>query len=169
MELEVRIFVVQFGQDDPRKCSSEKLCRMGLATRLYSIGKIPNKSLVLNPYSRTFSPEDKVYLANGLVIIDCSWKSTDKVFGQRMKGVGRKLPTLLAANPINYGKKFMLSSLEAVSAALYISGYVEHAKKLLTILKWGQTFLTLNSNLLEDYRLAETPEQIRQIELDYFP
>ena len=167
--MEVRIFVVQFGQDDPRKCSSEKLLRMGLATRLYSVGKIPDESLVLNPYSRTFSPEDKTYLRNGLVIIDCSWKTTEPIFRQRLKGVSRKLPTLLAANPINYGKRSMLSSLEAVSAMLYISGYVEHSKRLLNIFKWGQTFLTLNCNLLEDYRQSETSEQIQQIEKDYFP
>ena len=47
----------------------------------------------------------------------------------------RALPFLVASNPVNYGKPFKLTSLEAFSAALFILGEVEYAKELLNIYK----------------------------------
>ena len=35
--------------------------------------------------------------------------------------------------------------------------------------KWGHTFLELNGNLLEDYSNAETQDQMKQEEREYFP
>lgn len=165
-DIQVRVFVLQLGQDDPAKCTSTKLCRMRLATQIPYAGRIPREAVVLNPYAEVFSRQDS--LNRGLVAIDCSWKNAEEVFRRKFRGVNRRLPTLLASNPVNYGSPSMLSSLEAVAATLYIAGYVEHARKLLSIYKWGPTFLTLNHNPLEEYRLAETPERVKEIEQEYF-
>ncbi|MCL4437238.1 MAG: DUF367 family protein [Thaumarchaeota archaeon] len=166
---EIRVFALEMGQDDPKKCSSAKLCRFGLATPIHQFQRIPRNAVVLNPaVSEVFSPKDKEALKGGLVAIDCSWKRAEEVFKHRFRGVNRRLPLLLASNPINYGKLGMLSSAEAIAATLYIAGYVEQAQRVLSIFKWGNTFLTLNHDPLEDYRAAETPEHVLKTEQEYF-
>jgi pre-rRNA-processing protein TSR3 len=78
------------------------------------------------------------------------------------------LPTLLAANPVNYAKPHRLSSLEALAGALAVMGFWGSASRLLRLYKWGQTFLTLNSNLLESYLSARTSAGMIGIEADFF-
>ncbi len=168
-EFEIRVLSLQMGQDDPKKCSATKLCRFGLATPIHQFQRIPRNAIVLNPaVSEVFSPEDRDTLKAGLVAIDCSWKRAEEVFKHRFRGVNRRLPLLLASNPINYGKLGVLSSAEAVAATLYIADYIEHAQRILSIFKWGSTFLTLNHDPLEDYRVAETPEAVLKTEREYF-
>ena len=76
---------------------------------------------------------------------------------------------LLAANPTNYGLLYTLSSVEALSATLVILGLRPEAEKLLSKFKWGQTFLDLNVNALEDYSKAENAEAVAVLEMEYFP
>jgi pre-rRNA-processing protein TSR3 len=78
------------------------------------------------------------------------------------------LPTLLAANPTNYAKPHKLSSVEALAASLYIVGFKNEATKLLSLFKWGETFLTLNAQPLEAYSLATNPEAMQLAESQYF-
>jgi pre-rRNA-processing protein TSR3 len=156
-------------QDDPKKCSSAKLCRLGLATQLHHNRQIPKEAIVLNPVANeVFSARDRDALGRGIVAIDCSWKKSSDIFIRRFRGVNRKLPLLMAANPINYGRIGILSSVEALSATLHIAGHLEHARRLLSIFKWGHTFLTLNHDPLEEYRLAEDPNALQIIETEYF-
>lgn len=156
------------GQDDPKKCTSAKLSKLGLATSLLQTRKIPRKAIVLNPTGDIFLPKDRDNLRNGIVVIDCSWKKAEKVFNRQFKGFNRRLPILLAGNPINFSKPNKLSSAEAIAAILYIAGHVEHAQKIMSIVKWGPTFLTLNHDPLEEYRLAKTSKRIKEIEQEYF-
>ncbi len=132
---------------------------------------IPREAIVLNPTAVTLLiPSDReMAYDHGLVVIDCSWNLAYGVFQQRFKGEQRKLPILLAGNPTNYSKQSSLSSLEAVAGALYIIGFKEHAKKLLSLYKWGDTFLTLNKDLLEDYSNAKDIAEIENVENQYFP
>ncbi len=164
-----RVFALQMGQDDPKKCSSAKLCRLKLAIPIHSFRRIPRGAVVLNPaVSEVFSRQDRDSLKVGVVVIDCSWKHAEEVFRHRFQGINRRLPLFLASNPINYGKLGMLSSAEAIAAALYIAGHKEHAQRILSVFKWGGTFLTLNHDPLEDYEAAETPEDVLRIEKEYF-
>jgi pre-rRNA-processing protein TSR3 len=133
-------------------------------------GMISNNSLVLNPSAaEILTKHDSKHINNGLVVIDCSWKRAEEVFVRRFKGINRKLPLLLAANPTNYGHLYTLSSVEALSAALVILGFQEEARKLLSQFKWGKTFLDLNAEPLQDYSQAEDSESISKIEKEYFP
>jgi pre-rRNA-processing protein TSR3 len=67
---------------------------------------------------------------------------------------------LFAGNPTNYSKATKLSTVEALAGALYIAGFKDEAKKLLSIFVWGHTFLELNANLLENYSLAKDSADI---------
>ena len=100
--------------------------------------------------------------------IDCSWEKAQTELRRRIPGFARRLPTLLAANPTNYAKKHKLSSVEALAAAVYIMGRKEIADKLLSLFKWGNTFLTLNKELLEAYSSASSEEELSKIEGDFF-
>jgi pre-rRNA-processing protein TSR3 len=167
--LKPKLYAYQMKQDDQRKCTAAKLCRFGLAQPISHGSRIPKRGITLNPKAlNIFSPNDKPYLSYGLVAIDCSWKRIDEVFSKRFRGLNRRLPLLIAANPINYGKISILSSVEALAAALYIANYIEESRKLMSIFKWGPNFLVLNKNPLEDYRLAKSPEDMIRIEREYF-
>ena len=162
-----RVFVLLLKQDDPHKCTAAKLAKFGLARALFRVRQIPRESLILNPIA------DRILLANdrtlrSLVAIDCSWEKAQSEFRRGLPGLARRLPTLLAANPTNYAKRHKLSSAEALAAASYIMGHVEIAKKLLSLFKWGDTFLTLNRELLEAYSTAASEDEVSEIESEYF-
>lgn len=57
--------------------------------------------------------------------------------------------------------------MEALAAALYITGYKEEAEKLLRQMKWGVTFLTLNDEPLTLYSSAKDSDDVKVIEADY--
>jgi pre-rRNA-processing protein TSR3 len=121
---------------------------------------------VLNPFSEiAFSPADKERIERfGLVGLDCSWEHAEKVLLKHVRGTSRCLPILIAGNPVNFGKATKLSTVEALAAALYISGFEEQASELLSIYKWGHTFLDLNRERLEAYRNARDSAEIVELQ-----
>ena len=104
----------------------------------------------------------------GVVAIDCSWNKANIVFDRRFRGIYRRLPLLLAANPTNYGKIGLLSSVEALASALYIAGFEKQALKTLSIFKWGRSFSTLNESPLLEYRSAVDNKEAFKIEREFF-
>ena len=62
---------------------------------------------------------------------------------KKTKLVGRMLPLLLAANPVNWGKPSKLSTAEAIAATLYLIGQKEEAKELFLPLVGESNFLSL--------------------------
>ncbi len=74
------------------------------------------------------------------------------------------MPLLFAGNPVNFGKPTKLSTVEALAAALYIAGFKEEATKLLSIFKWGHTFLEINSERLEDYAKAQNSTEVVEMQ-----
>ena len=96
----------------------------------------------------------------GLVALDCSWEHAEKVLLKHVKGTSRCLPILIAGNPVNFGKATKLTTVEALAAALYISGLKNEAANLLSIFVWGHTFLELNNSTLECYAAAHDSAEI---------
>src|SRR5919202_2536327 len=161
--------VLMLHQDDPSKCTAAKLAKFRLATPVRFISR---NTIVLNPFSGAPVLRSDVTVARSVCAIDCSWERANEVLRHRRlvtRGVGRRLPAMLASNPTNYAKLGKLSSAEALAGALHIFGEKELAAKIMDKFKWGHTFLELNVNLLDDYADAETKEQIAEIEKEYFP
>ena len=133
----IPLFTYDLKQDDPKKCTSKKLVRFGLVKPMSRLYYIPRKSIILNPFAeRILLSHDKTLAElGGLTVIDCSWRNAETVFSKRNKRISRRLPQLLAANPVNYGRRSKLSSLEAFTAALYIIGYIDQAMNLVSIYK----------------------------------
>ena len=77
------------------------------------------------------------------------------------------LPFLIATNPVNYGKPCILSTVEAVSATLYITRFKDEAKDILDGFKWGHTFLELNHDLLEAYSEADTSKDVVRVQNEF--
>ncbi len=156
----MKLQVLMFFQDDPKKCTAAKMVKFGLAKNIKKIGK---KGLVLDPFSeKTLLPKD-VSSINSIVGIDCSWNLVDRTFSKKFNGIKRKLPPLLAGNPVNYSKLNKLTTAEALSASLFILGFKEQSLELLNKFKWGHTFYELNQNLLDEYSKLENENQIEAI------
>lgn len=161
----VQVYVVHYRDDDPSKCTAVKMVKLGLAKEI-SPREIPRNSIVLNPLSKVvLGPEDREFAERGgIVVIDVSWKEGIERLKRIRRGIHRILPLLVAANPTNYGVPSMLSSLEATIAALYILGFVEEAHRYASIYKWGPTFIELNKDRLERYRMARSRDEILKIQ-----
>ena len=117
--------------------------------------------------SKTLLPIDRKII-NSITAIDCSWNLADQTFTQKFSGVRRKLPPLLAGNPVNYSKLGKLTTVESVSAAAYILGFMELSLQLLDKFKWGHTFHELNHELLEEYVKVKSEDDLFQILKELF-
>lgn len=154
--------IVMMGQDDPKKCTAAKLIKFKMAT---SVRRIPNGSILLHPYADTvLLPRDA---KRNICAIDCSWRVAPQEFTHTVSHNGRHLPPLLAGNPTNYAKIGKLSTVEAISAALYITGFADRAISLLDKFRWGHTFLELNDGPLQEYSCAHTKDQMYHIAESY--
>lgn len=164
----VNIYVITYYHDDPSKCTALKMVRLGYAVKVNNIRELPRQCLVLNPLSDIIlTPADKEVIEKyGIAVIDVSWNSSLHVLRKLMNNRynHRVLPLLFAGNPVNYGRATKLSSLEAVVAALYITGYKDLALRLLTIFKWGRTFYELNKELLDSYSKCSSRDEVLKIQ-----
>lgn len=151
----IRLYAYDARQCDPKRCTARKMRRFGLVTFVPRPTSIPRGAIVLTPEAHyVLSPADAARAeAAGIAVLDVSWKRG--VFPRTPQATPRALPYLLAANPVNYGKPFTLSSAEAFAAALAILGHEGHAREVLAKFAWGEQFLTLNREPLEAYRDAK--------------
>jgi pre-rRNA-processing protein TSR3 len=159
----MKLIVYHANEDDPKKCSAKKLAKFGFVKLETNINKIPKNTILLNPFAeKSLSKEDlEIAEKHGILAIDCSWKNAENSFNYLdERNHSRALPFVIAANPVNYGKPFKLTTLEAFASALYILGEIEKAKEILNLYKWGPHFLELNKEPLEDYRIAKDSEEV---------
>ena len=170
MKRKIQLIVYHANEDDPKKCSAKKLHKFGFVKLEKNIRKVPKHAILLNPFAKkSLSKEDiKIAKKNGILAIDCSWKNAENSFEYLdQENISRALPFLVAANPVNYGKPFKLTTLEAFASALHILGEKEHAKDILNIYKWAPHFLELNKQPLEEYRRAKNSKEVIQIMSEY--
>ena len=164
-----RLTIYHTYQDDPKKCTARKLARFNLATLQKNIRALPKDAVLLNPFaSKALSPEDVT--STDIIAVDCSWEKAEQVFGiLSQKRKARALPYLLAANPVNYGKPFQLTTAEALAASLYILGATDQATEILNIFTWGLHFFVLNKQPLTEYQNAKSSTEIIEIMKHYCP
>jgi len=157
------LYVYDLGEDDAKKCTAKKLAKFGLVKIVKNIRMLPKKGILLSPLSDKALSREDAKLKN-IVAIDCSWKNADNFFHNFKHNMReRALPYLIAANPINYGKPFKLSTAEAIAAALYILGEENKARELMSKFKWGEHFLELNKMPLEDYKRAKNSTEVVKV------
>ncbi|WP_267640973.1 DUF367 family protein [Haloarchaeobius amylolyticus] len=152
------------GDDDPKKCTARKLARFDLA-ELHRSNRATPYGVVLNPHAeQALSPADAD--ATNLVALDCSWETAEAAMFE-MAGEHRALPFLVAANPVNYGRPFKLTTVEALAAALCILGERDHAEEILAKFTWGETFLTMNEEPLRRYSECADSSEVVAVQDDY--
>jgi len=163
-----KLFCLYYNQCDKKKCTAYKLKDLEILKFVYKIRGTLNNAIILHPFSNiVIKAEDAERIKeNGLVVLDCSWKNIFKLDNIKSKN-SRKLPSLIAANPVNYGKPTKLSTVEALAGALYIAGFSEHASDLLSKFKWGLQFINLNQQLLKRYAQAKDSTEVVNVQKEF--
>ncbi len=151
---------------DPRKCTIKRLERYGFVRVVPSFRQVPKRTLLLDPTAGVaISPADRKWVRS-ITALDCSWEVLEReelsTFGGR-----RALPFLVAANPVNFGKPFVLSSVEALAAALIILGEQEQAELILSKVPFGIRFLEVNAEPLAEYAAAGDSAGVLAVQAEY--
>ena len=141
-----KLYAIHYNECEPKKCTALKLYKFNLLNIIKKVKGNLRKAIILNPFARkTISINDReLVLKYGLIVIDCSWKKLLKL-NDLERGNFRKLPSLIAANPVNYGKWEKLSSVEALAAALFITNFKDYGNLILSKFNWGIQFKQLNN------------------------
>jgi pre-rRNA-processing protein TSR3 len=163
----VDVHVRYEGDDDPEKCTARKLARFDLVG-LHRSDRATPSGVVLNPHAeRALSPADGTGTdSETLVALDCSWESAGEARFS-LPGDNRALPYLVAANPVNFGRPFRLTTVEALAAGLVILGDRPHAERLLAKFTWGETFLELNDEPLRRYADCADSTEVVAVQGEY--
>jgi len=160
--MQVQVFMLH--QDDPSKCTAAKLVKFGIAK---PVRKTTQRTMVLDPFAEKIVLRGDRQYIDSITAIDCSWELAQKTFLNKFGGLPKRLPSLLAGNPVNYSKIGKLSTAEAIAGALYIMNFQDLADSILNKFKWGHTFLELNYDLLTEYSHAQTTEKMTEISKEY--
>lgn len=166
----VPVVIYYTKQDDPRKNTALRLRKHGKAAIVESAEAIPRHAVLLNPFAKkALSAEDLPTMRrNGLAALDCSWTHAEGLFPQLQGRVrSRALPFLVAGNPTNYGKPFVLSTAEALAAALHIAGEPRQARDLLAPLPFADSFWNVNREPLADYAACKTSKEVVEAQMAY--
>ncbi|MHC1631831.1 MAG: DUF367 family protein [Methanotrichaceae archaeon] len=162
----MKLLIYQANQCNPKRCTGKKMVRFKLARSTKRWTDLRGY-LVLNPFSeKALSPEDRKKTGRGIAARDCTWSHAEEVFS-KLHAQERALPFLVAANPVNFGKPFKLSTLEAFAAALVILSEEKQAREMLSKFSWGHVFLELNREPLEEYASAKDSTEVVEIQEGY--
>jgi pre-rRNA-processing protein TSR3 len=150
---------------DPRRCTVKKLERFGLVRVVARADRLPRNTLLLDPEApQALSPADRT--PQSITVLDCSWEVLGSAAIRSLR-LRRALPFLVATNPINFGRPFTLSSVEAFAAALWILGEQEQAGEILAKFSWGCRFLEVNEEPLQRYAAARDSTEVVAIQAEY--
>ncbi|TBR07690.1 MAG: DUF367 family protein [Candidatus Nitrosotenuis sp.] len=160
--MNIQVFMLK--QDDPKKCTAAKLVKFGLAR---GVSKTQGNTIILDPFAPKTILKQDAAIAKSITGIDCSWNLAETAFTRKFQGIPRKLPPLLAGNPVNYSKLNKLTTVEAIAAAAFILGYEQLAMSMLDKFNWGHTFYELNADLLKDYSEIKSEREIDLLLSEY--
>jgi pre-rRNA-processing protein TSR3 len=162
----IPLFAFRDNSCDPRKCTVKRLERAGLIRVFSKVSRLPRTTLLLDPTAeQALSPADRSL--RSLSVLDCSWDMLEGIpLGSWRHR--RALPFLVAANPVNFGRPWRLSSVEALAAALFIIGEREHAERILDAVPWGRRFLELNAEPLDLYSKAQDSREVLEVQSLYY-
>lgn len=160
--MNIQVFMLK--QDDPKKCTAAKLIKFGLAR---GVSKTQGSTIILDPFAPKTILRQDAAIAKSITGIDCSWNLAETAFARKFQGIPRKLPPLLAGNPVNYSKLNKLTTVEAIAAAAFILGYGQLAMSMLDKFNWGHTFYELNADLLKDYSEITSEQEIEILLAEY--
>lgn len=156
------------GHCDPKRCSGKKLMRLGLMRHLH-MGQRHNGVIITPNGRQVVSPADRELMdQHGAAVVECSWARTQEVQWNKVGGkCERLLPYLVAANTVNYGKPWRLNCVEALAAAFYICGHPDWAEQILAPFSYGESFLSINSSILERYATCEDAAAVKKTEAEW--
>jgi pre-rRNA-processing protein TSR3 len=127
---------------------------------------VPKGTLLLDPTAGVvISPADRRWVRS-ITALDCSWEVLEREELSIFRG-RRALPFLVAANPVNFGKPFILSSVEALAAALIILGERDQAELILSKVPFGIRFLEVNAEPLAEYATAVDSAGVLAVQAEY--
>jgi len=161
----VTLAMWEFGQNDAKRDSGSKLCRLGYSTVL-RIGQTFPGVVLSSEATQYVSPADRdIILAHGIAGINCSWNRLEEIpFDKMGKGRNQRLlPLMFAANTVNYGKPYKMNTAEALAACLHIAGFQEDAKTIMAPFSYGREFLRLNAAALDAYAACTTAAQVQEV------
>ncbi|MFO7791613.1 MAG: DUF367 family protein [Candidatus Saliniplasma sp.] len=163
----MQLYILDYRECDPKKCTARKLLDNDLAEKVLHESDLGTAGIYLTPLTdKAFSPDDRERCENGGIrAVDCTW--TDAEEKLPVYDNSRALPYLVAANPVNYGKPMQLTTVEALSAALYILGEEEQARDILSKFNWGEQFLKLNKGPLDEYQKADNSKEVVEIQSEF--
>lgn len=165
--MSIRLYAYDARACDPKKCTAKKLARMGLISLVRDPRQLPSGCILLLPTAeKAVSREDLSRASKrGLAALDLSWKHPE--FPVVPGTEERALPYLLAANPVNYGKPYRLSTAEALAATLIILGERSQGEEILSKFEWGPGFVTLNKEPLTLYTEARTSAEVVKAQSEF--
>ena len=67
---------------------------------------------------------------------------------------------MIAGNPVNYGKPYQLSCVEACATALCVIGYAPQAEFIMSKFGWADGFWGLNPEL-QEYANCDTVDEVQ--------
>ncbi|CAD8050155.1 unnamed protein product [Paramecium sonneborni] len=102
------------------------------------------------------------YYKQEFVLQMCSWAKIDEI--TYVSPNERLLPHMVAVNPVNFGKQFKLSCVEAIAATLALCGRREQADYILSKFTWGQNFFKINKDAFDLYSQSQNDKELKDAE-----
>jgi len=164
---DIKLYMIDFNQCDPKKCSGRKLESFGLLKSINHKNRFKGITLSASG-TKYISKEDRdIILQYGLCVIDCSWNKIKELNVKTRFDHERILPFMVAVNPINFGAPYKLSCAEALAAGLFICDFWDQGSGLMEKFKWGPGFLKLNQEIFSLYEKCNTVEDLKNAEKEY--
>ena len=166
-EFTIKLSMLYFDQCDPKKCTGKKMERLGLLKEIKFSRNYGG--ILLTPTGKKIcSIEDHDIIAKkGICVIDCSWAKFEELHLDLHKIETRSLPFMVAVNPVNFGKAYKLSCVEAFAACLFLGGFEKESRFIMDHFKWGEHFFKVNEELFNKYKGVSSQDELKQIQEKY--